>query len=188
MAGDVTLALSCTPCKYVVFIGSAGSMHESIAIGNLITISESVSGDGFSNYLKNQPLQSDSFLTSVKPDNKLNLILEQYANAQCQDSDVVLNRCKIFSTDTIIAQFFHLPTIINEYSCTAIEMETSAVFNAASLTGIKAAALLLISDVTITNKSLFSGRTEQDREFYHHIRETYLSKIVLDTLTDERLY
>jgi purine-nucleoside phosphorylase len=67
-------------------------------------------------------------------------------------------------------------------------METAAVFNAASLVGMKAAALLLISDVISNNKSLFYGRTEQDRGYYRFVRETSFSKIVLDTLTDERLY
>ncbi len=187
MSGDVTLALSCTSCQNIIFIGSAGGIRESLNIGDLITVIESVSGDGFSNYLKNQPIEPSTFLTSAKPDIELTGFLESYTNKICKDNDINSKKCIIFSIDTIIAQFHHLSSIVNKYKCDVIEMETAAVFNAASIVGIKAAALLLISDV-IPNKSLFYGRTEQDREYYRYIRETYLSKIVLDTLIDERLY
>ena len=186
--GDVTLALSCTPCQNVIFIGSAGGLHESLIIGDLILVNESISGDGFSNYLKNQSLSPTSFFTSAKPNPELSSLLEEYAQSICRDSDITLNKGTVFSIDTIIAQFFHLGYIHEKYGCIGIEMETSAVFNAASIVGLKAAALLQISDVIPINKSLFSGRTEQDRLRRRHIRQAYLSKIVIDTLTDDRLY
>lgn len=188
LSGDITLALSCTPCRNVIFIGSAGGLSESLNIGDLVTVSESVSGDGFSNYLKNQPLEPGTFLTPVKPNNELTGLLVSYTNKICKENDINSRKGIIFSIDTIIAQFHHLSSIVSEYGCNAIEMETAAVFNAASLVGINASALLLISDVISNNKSLFNGRTEQEREYYRYVRETYLSRIVLDTLTDERLY
>ena len=66
-------------------------------------------------------------------------------------------------------------------------METSAVFNCSRLVGIAATALLLVSDVIPTNKSLFSGRTEDERSRYKYVKKSVLSRIILDTLCDERL-
>lgn len=183
-AGDAVLALSCTPCENVIFIGSVGGLKTSLEIGDLVLVNKSICGDGFSNYLKKPPLDASCFLTSTKPNAELSSILEKTARSICDEQGITLSKGDIYSTDTIIAQFPHLDFIEREYDCIGIEMETSAVFNAASLVGLKAAALLQFSDVLPTNKSLFSGRTEQDQERRRHIRSTYITKIVLDTLSD----
>ena len=60
----------------------------------------------------------------------------------CAEAGVVLNKGMVFSTDTIVAQFHHLDSLTTRFDCIGIEMETSAVFNAARLVGIRAAALL----------------------------------------------
>jgi nucleoside phosphorylase len=58
-------------------------------------------------------------------------------------------------------------------------METSAVFQAARLVGIKAGALLQVSDVPHRNKSLFSGRTKEEMERRKSIRQEVLAHAVL---------
>lgn len=65
-AGDAVLALSCTPCENVIFIGSVGGLKESLAIGDLVLVNKSICGDGFSNYIKKPPLTPASFLTTTK--------------------------------------------------------------------------------------------------------------------------
>lgn len=186
-AGDAILALSCTPCENVIFIGSVGGLKESLVIGDLVLVNRSISGDGFSNYIEKAPLTSSSFLTSTRPNIELSILLEEIARSICEEPGITLSKGDIFSIDTIVASFVHLDFIEREFDCIGIEMETSAVFNAASLVGLKAAALLQLSDVIPTNKSLFSGRTEQDQDRRQYIREAFLSKIVLETLMDNRL-
>ena len=61
-------------------------------------------------------------------------------------------------------------------------METASAFRAASLVGIPIAALLQISDVPVLSKSLFSGRTIEERDRRTVIRQTILARILLDTL------
>ena len=44
-----------------------------------------------------------------------------------------------------------------------IEMETSALFKASKLLNMNVTALFLVSDNTIINKSLYSGRTKEEK-------------------------
>ena len=64
-------------------------------------------------------------------------------------------------------------------------METSATFKAANLVGIKASALLQVSDVLPQKKSFFSGRSEQENDQRKRIRAEVLPKIVLDLFVEE---
>jgi nucleoside phosphorylase len=187
LTGDVVLALSCTPCDYLIFTGSFGGLTEELAIGDLMTITESISGDGYSNYLKEGEISPRAFLKPARPDARLNKTLEEHTVAISAEKGIALHKGRIFSSDTIVAQFFHLEQMTEQLDCMGIEMETAAVFNTAALVGIPATALLIVSDVIPGNKSLFSGRTEVDRERYQHIKRSALSKIILDTLSDERL-
>ena len=187
VTGDVVLALGCTPCKHLIFTGSFGGLTEDLSIGDLLTITESIAGEGYSSYLKEGNLSPNAFLKPASPDTGLNGILEEYAISLAGENGVSLHKGRVFSSDTIVAQFFHLDEIRNKYDCVGIEMETSAVFNCSKLVGISAAALLLVSDVIPTGKSLFSGRTEEDRARYKSVRKSVLSRIILDTLCDERL-
>jgi purine-nucleoside phosphorylase len=186
-AGDAVLSLGCTPCRHLIFTGSFGGLTGDLAIGDLLTITESIGGDGYSSYLKEGELSPHAFLKPAKPDAALNGLLEEHAASIATESSAVLHKGRIFSSDTIVSQFFHLDEIAVKHGCAGIEMETSAVFNCSQLTGIAATALLLVSDVIPTNKSLFSGRTEEDRARYRSVKQSVLGRIILDTLCDERL-
>lgn len=186
-AGDVVLALGCTPCRHLIFTGSFGGLTEDLAIGDLLTIAESIGGDGYSSYLKEGELSPHAFLKPARPDAGLNGLLEEHAASLAAENNVNLHKGKIFSSDTIVAQFYHLDGIREKHGCRGIEMETSAVFNCSRLVGIAATALLLVSDVIPTNKSLFSGRTEDERSRYKYVKKSVLSRIILETLCDGRL-
>ena len=87
----------------------------------------------------------------------------------------------VFSIDTILGQFFRQGYLVDELNCIGIEMETSATFNAARLVGIQAAALLQVSDVPVSGKSLFSARTTEENNRRRFIRRTILPEIILDS-------
>jgi purine-nucleoside phosphorylase len=185
--GDVVLALGCTPCRYLVFTGSFGGLTEDLKIGDLFIITESIGGDGYSSYLAEDELTPNAFLKPAVPDPGLNNLLEKHAAAEAGARGVPLHQGRIFTTDTIVAQYFHLEEMVKKYGCSGIEMETSAVFNGARMTGIAATALLIVSDVIPTGKNLFSGRTQRDQDRYHEIKRNVLGKIILNTLTDSQL-
>ena len=48
---DATLALGCTSCKKMIFIGSAGALDEGIKIGDIIVPEYSVCGVGANRYI-----------------------------------------------------------------------------------------------------------------------------------------
>jgi purine-nucleoside phosphorylase len=185
--GDSIMALSCTPCRHIIFTGSFGGLTAKFNIGDLLLETEAISGDGFSSYMAEGELSSSKFLKPAKPDAGLNALLNEHAGKATVSKDITLHQGRIFSVDTIIAQFQHLDMITGKLACTGIEMETAAVFNAAALTGMAAAALLIVSDVIAVNKSLFSGRMTADKEKYQYIKQTVLAKIILETLSDRRL-
>jgi purine-nucleoside phosphorylase len=183
LTGDTVLALGCTPCTRLVFVGSVGGLVPGMTIGDLILPTESVSGDGFSTYLSPGPLGTNSFLTTAKPNQELLDLLDRVAEPVHKDHGVTLTKGTIFSTDCVIAQFHHIREMVDNYHCIGIEMETSAVFHAAELAGIRGAALLQISDLPADRKSLFSGRSEKEQERRRYIRRHVLPRIALEGLT-----
>ena len=183
--GDFILALGCTACERVIFTGSVGGLEATMEMGDFIISEKSLCGDGFSRYLDADIHTKDCFLHPVEPDLRLTESIRNCTCELCQEESVPLHCGTIFSTDSVIAQFFRVDYLVENFDCIGIEMETSAVFKAARLVGIRAGALLQVSDVIPRNKSLFSGRTKVERERRHHIRETILTKAILDSMIDD---
>ena len=180
--GDVVLALGCTACERIFFAGSVGGLRADFRIGDLLIPEFSVSGDGFCRYLQPGFPTEDRFLERVLPDEALTLALSRSAAPLAREAGVVLHTGPVFSIDTILAQFGRLDTIVEKLGCIGIEMETAAVFKAARLVGIQATALLSVSDVPVRNKSLYAGRSEDEKENRRQIRKKVLAKILLDTI------
>lgn len=180
--GDVILALGGTSCEEVVFTGSVGGLGNGIQIGDLVVVEKAFSGDGFSRYLDTEVSPSDCFLEPVEPDWDLTERIQTCAMETCRDRTIPLHRGAIFSTDSILAQFFRLDYLVNDLQCIGIEMETAAVFRAAKLLGIRAGALLQVSDVPQQSKSIYAGRTEEEMERRRSIRKDVLAQVVLSSV------
>ena len=180
--GDMVIALACTPCETLLLSGSAGGLIASMRIGDLLIAEQSVCGDGFSRYLEPEIRPRDCFLDTADPDATLTDRLKQVAQRVAEERSVPLHEGKVFSTDSILGQFFRADHFAQNLGCIGIEMETAATFKAAGLVGIRASALLQISDVIPARKSLFSGRTADEMEERRQIKETVLPRILLETL------
>jgi hypothetical protein len=50
------------------------------------------------------------------------------------------------------------------------------------MAGIRAAALFSVSDVPVKNRSLFSGRLPEEKDYRKLIRSTVLARALLDCL------
>ena len=181
-AGDTTLALGCTPCERILFAGSVGGLHPDIRIGDLMLPQYSVSGDGFCRYLETDPAARDCFLERIFPDETLSRAVARSATALGQEAGVAVHTGPIFCIDSILAQFGKLDTIAGDLGCIGIEMETAAVFKAAHVVGIQAAALFSVSDVPVIKKSLYVGRTQEEKEYRREIRSKVLARALLDCL------
>ncbi len=181
-AGDIVLALGCTPCETLLFSGSVGGLLPTMKIGDFLIAESSVCGEGFSRYLEPEVMPRDCFLDTAMTDASLTSRLARAAQDASRQHSIALHIGTVVSVDSILAQFFRLNHFREHHGCIGVEMETSATFKAANLVGIRAAALLQVSDVIPTKKSLFSGRTEQEMVEKERIKTNVLPKILLETL------
>lgn len=174
---DVLLTLGLTKCKNVIFIGSVGSIDEKIGIGDIVIPEYSVCGDGASRYIATDDLK-DCWGGKAYPDSSLLEMVKSVTEKVCREDNVNWYLGKVFSVDTIVAQFAHIDKIMN-MDCNAIEMETASAFLAAKLANIAIAAVLLISDNTVAGKSLISGRNDKDMDYYRFVKSSMFPKIIL---------
>ena len=178
---DMVLALGCTPCQKIIFIGSAGALDKNIGIGDIVIPEYSISGDGTCRYLTNKKLtENDSFGEKNYPDKELFARIVSKTKEITGENGANCHIGKNFSTDTIIAQFAHLDEII-DMGCNCIEMETSTLFKSAAICGISAGAVFSVSDNTIQRKSLLSGMTKEDKDHEKNAQKNILTKIVVES-------
>lgn len=172
---DAVLNLGVTKCKKIIFIGSAGALNMDIKIGDLAIPTYSYCGVGACRYL-NDNLEDD-FETKDYPSNELlNDLIEIL-----EDNNYKYHKVKNYSVDTIFAQFPHINHIKYMGSQT-IEMETSSLFRCAKIINAEAVAIFCISDNTIENKSLYSGRSLEDKKSKHKARDEMIPEIVIKLL------
>lgn len=162
--------------KKIIFVGSVGSISEDVNIGDLIIPYTSVSGEAFSSYMY-ETINKESLHKEYHPTKTLYDKTTNYL----KNENIDYKDIKVYSVDTIIGQFSHIDEIINK-DCKAIEMETSALFSSCEVTKKECIALLVVSDNTIINKSLISGRTDKDMKLYHQTRYEIIPKIIFGLL------
>lgn len=175
---DFILSLGVTRCQNLIFLGSAGSLDENIKIGDIVIPKYSICGDGASRYL-NDNLE-DEFLKKQYPSrdftNKLLDIIKQ--------KNIKYHYVPNYSIDTVFAQFYHIDKIL-DLGVKTIEMETAILFKCNELLKINVTALFCISDNTLLNKSLYSGRTDEENDYRHKIRNEIIPNIVIDLLNNK---
>ena len=177
---DYVLSLGVTKCKNLVFVGSAGSLDKDIKIGDIVIPEYSICGDGASRYLN--PNLEDEFLKKEYPSKELTDDLIYVLDSK----EIKYHRVPNFSVDNIFAQFIHIDTILDLGSKT-IEMETANVFKCGEILDLNVTAVFCVSDNTVLNKSLYSGRTDEENEYRHKVRYEVLPNIILDLFEKEKL-
>ena len=170
---DFILSLGVTKCKNLIFLGSAGSLDESIKIGEIVIPKYSICGDGASRYLNTD--LADEFLKKEYPSKMFTNDLIDIL----KERNIKYHYVPNYSIDTVFAQFYHVDKIL-DLGAKTIEMETACLFKCCNLMNINATALFCISDNTILNKSLYSGRTDEENDYRHKIRYELIPKIVID--------
>jgi len=178
---EAVLALGCTSCEKIIFIGSVGGLDEKIKIGDIVIPEYSICGDGSCRYLTDQGLAgNDCFGEKYYPNKGIYDKIISKTKKITKENNVDWHIGKNFSIDTVIAQFAHIDEIL-AMGCNCIEMETAALFKSAEICDIKACAIFNVSDNTMLKKSLLSGRSKEEMEFRRYVRKNILTKIVLES-------
>jgi purine-nucleoside phosphorylase len=181
-SGDAVLALGCTQCERLWFTGSIGGLQMRMCIGDFVIPTFSYSGDGYCRYLQPGFPPQDCFSEPVFPDDNLSAMIAHAVSPLAREAGIPVYSGPVFSTDSILAEFCRLDQLIDELGCIGVEMETAAIFKAARLVGIRAAALFSVSDVPVRNQSLFAGRPEEDKIRRREVHRKVLAKALLDCI------
>lgn len=168
---DEVLGLGVTDCKKILFIGSAGALDSNIKIGDLIVPIYSYNGVGACRYLNNN--LEDDFESKEYP----NIEFNKEILAVIKDKGYEVKEAINYSVDCIFAQFSHIKHI-KDLNAQTIEMETSTLFRCADIIKIPSAALLCVSDNTVENKSLYSGRSAEDKQRRYCVRNEVIPSII----------
>lgn len=172
---DQILALGVTKCENIIFIGSVGSLDSKIKIGDIVIPKYSICGDGASRYL-NKNLEDEfgkKLSPSIKITNDLIKIIQKH--------DVKYHYVTNYSIDTIFAQFNHIDYILS-LGAKTIEMETYALFKCNELLNLNITAILVVSDNTVVNKSLYSGRSNEESTLRKNVRNNIVPKLITDLI------
>ncbi len=179
---DVLLSLGVTKCNKIIFIGSVGSLDHKIGIGDIVIPEYSICGDGASRYIIADDLSNgDCWGKKVYPDSDLLRKVKEITKNICEQHNVKWHLGRNFSIDTIVAQFAHIDEILS-MNCNVIEMETAAAFCAAKTANIPIAAIFSVSDNTVVNKSLISGRTKEEMDYRKFVRDNLFPHIILKAM------
>lgn len=168
---DTVLALGVTNCKNILFIGSVGALSSEIKIGDIVIPKGSICCDGATRYL-NDNFNDEFFEVEYPTLEFTNKIIELV-----KGFDVKYHYVLNCSVDSIFGQFVHIDEFLKKGALT-IEMETAALFKASSLIGVNVGAIFVVSDNVLMNKSLFSGRSDEENKDRHYVKEKIIPEIV----------
>lgn len=171
---EILFSLTGSSCKNIYFIGSAGSVVKDINIGEITIPTECVIGDGACRYFNG----GDDLFGLVTTPTKT--MVDKVTDV-CKQLGVKYTKVKNFSVDTISGQFMLMDYILKSGSKT-IEMETASLFYVANLLKYNVVAIHNISDNSILSKSLYSGRSEAERQAKRHTQNFVIPKILMRLL------
>lgn len=149
LAGDAVLLLGDSPIRELVFAGSCGGLDpEENALGDIIVCRNAFNGEGFSRYHDKGPavdemLRGGALIPSDKAyTEKLIGFLSAYASVT-----PVFGQGDIFTIGSILAENGGNLSKIKKMSFRGVDLELSAVYQAAKTSGIRAAGMVYISDI-----------------------------------------
>ena len=149
---DTVMALSNTACKRIMFIGSAGSIDDTVCIGDIVFPKNFVVGEGASRYLQTR-LDKDTFGTVYCIEQKIYSELMECAKKQASFLGVNCHSGNVISVESIFSQFRFIDYFI-KLGCRYLDMESSSFVVATQRVGIEGIVCFCISDNVMKNQSL----------------------------------
>lgn len=130
-AADTVETLAALGVENIIAVGMCGAFDPRVKVGEIITPEKAFVEEGTS-------LHYHGPIEYSEPDGRL----LGTASAQTQGMT-----CPIVSTDAVYRQTFEKERLWREKGAVGVDMETSAVFSVSRYLGLRAAALLMVSDI-----------------------------------------
>ena len=145
-SGDAVLLLGETAIKNIIFVGTCGGLGEG-SFGDLVICERAFDGEGFSRYLTHdvgEMLEKNKFVSCD------NLFLDTFESYIISASGIGKGqRGDIYTIGSLLAETKNNLVAIEKKGFIGIDMEASAIYNAASKINKKILAVLVISDLPL---------------------------------------
>ena len=146
LLGDAVLLMGCAATRKAIFAGTCGGL-EGCEIGDFMVAESAFNGEGFSKYyssgfsIANEIATGEMIEADQEYAESLFGFLEErlYAGSS-------LHRGSVFTIGSIVAEHERNLVCIRDEGFQAIDMELSAVYQAARMIGIASVGLLVVSD------------------------------------------
>ncbi len=171
-ASDCTYYLRFTPCRSIIYTGLIGALQPAIRVGDIIVPTAAFRGEGASKYFVDEAYPAVA-------DFKLLRTVSAVLESAFRDTEIGLHYGPIYTTDAFAAETKEFLEAWSERQLLGIEMETSAIYVLASLYGMKAASIHIVSDNPVMKKSFFDKLGEEDIE-----KREKCSGLLLDVLVE----
>ena len=135
-ACDTVETLAALGVKNIIAVGMFGAFDSRVELGEIITPEKAFIEEGTS-------LHYYESIDFSQPDNNLFKICS---------STLQINTYPIVSTDAVYRQTFYKEQLWRNKGAVGVDMETSAVFSVSRYLGLKAAAILMASDIHPMNQ------------------------------------
>lgn len=154
-AVDTVETLAALGVKTIIAVGMCGAFDERVRVGEIITPKKAFVEEGTS-------LHYYESIDASFPDADL-----------LQMAVSLFHTCTypIVSTDAVYRQTFRKEQMWREKGAVGVDMETSAVFSVAQYLGLRAAALLMVSDIHPIKQDDPKWEWHMTREMKEHLAE-----------------
>jgi uridine phosphorylase len=125
----------------IIRVGSCGAMKKDIAVGDIIIVTGCIRGDGTSRYYV-----PDNFSTVADTDVTVALI------QACENYGIKYHKGIVWSTDALLRESFDLINEMCSLNTACVDMVSSSLLTVAQLKGLRAGAILAVSDNLITGE------------------------------------
>ncbi|MGB2600319.1 MAG: hypothetical protein WBB86_03065 [Candidatus Omnitrophota bacterium] len=164
--GDAILLLKKTPVQKIIFVGSCGGLRD-CRLGDAVLCESAFNGEGFSRYYAKdfsmkRVLDGGEFIPadSGYTENFRNFFTDR------QESECLPKAGDIFTIGSLMAEKREGLLKIEEKGFIGIDLELSAVYNAARVIGLEVVGLLYVSDLPL-KKPLGAQLSDQEKKDYN---------------------
>lgn len=153
-----------------MFTGLIGALQPDIRVVDIIVPTAALRGEGASKYFVEEayPAVADFYMLHA---------LAEILDEVREETDIGVHFGPIYTTDAFAAETEEFLEEWKGKNLLGIEMETSVVYTIATLYGMKAAALHVVSDNPVTKKSFFDPLTEAGKKRREECEELLMESL-----------